>query len=433
MAKRRTYQKRGQTENSKLQSQQRTQSKTPSEHSSVRRDRMPAGGQTESRVNLWEELEHELKKKERQQPGKQSRPGTKTASQRSQGAGEKKTNQAKSRPWPGMPNEPQRKKGRPRSQAGVQSWQRQTGAEGSRPGAGRNSGTQRGMPAGARQQSGFIQSKPYPQKQKKRKHYRVKTRFKVLMVTLCVAIVASFNYVLSPLVGSNSETEPSNSNAQPVAVRTPVETQAEQNTSEGAGQEEAGTKVDKSSEYLKLVNKTHAVGSSEDPEDLVKLKTGTKDGVTTTHDQLRRVPAKHFVQLVKGGKAEGLEFVATSAYRPYAYQKSLHERYAAQDGAVKANTYSAKAGYSEHETGLCLDVSSPSVNYSLTESYGTTTEGKWLANNAHKYGFIIRYPKGKEKITGYDYEPWHLRYVGKAAAKEIYEKEITLEEYLGEE
>lgn len=120
----------------------------------------------------------------------------------------------------------------------------------------------------------------------------------------------------------------------------------------------------------------------------------------------------------------------TSAYRPYEYQKALHDRYKQADGAVKANTYSAKAGYSEHETGLCLDVSSPSVNYNLVQAYGTTEEGKWLARNAHKHGFIIRYPKGKEKITGYDYEPWHIRYVGKTAAGEIYKKNQTLEEYL---
>lgn len=432
MTKRRTYQKRGQTENSKPQSQQRIQSRTPSEHSSVRQNRMQPGGTTESHVNLWDGLQAELKKKEQQQLRQPPRPGTKAEPQKNQATGSKKLNQAKSRPWPGMPTESQQKKARPRSQGGVQSGQRgqrQSGMERpkSRTMTGRTAVTQSGMSAES-QQRGALQPKPHhPQKQKKRKHYRVKTRFKVLMVTLCVAIVASFNYVLSPLVGSNSETEPSN--AQPTAVQPPVGTRTQQST---AGQQNASTKVDKSSEYLKLVNKTHAVESREEPDDLVQLKTGTKEGVTTEHDQLRRVPAKYFVQLVKGGKAQGLEFVATSAYRPYAYQKSLHERYAAKDGAVKANTYSAKPGYSEHETGLCLDVSSPSVNYSLTEAYGTTTEGKWLANNAHKYGFIIRYPKGKEKITGYDYEPWHLRYVGKAAAKEIYEKEITLEEYLGE-
>ena len=89
-----------------------------------------------------------------------------------------------------------------------------------------------------------------------------------------------------------------------------------------------------------------------------------------------------------------------------------------------------KPGQSEHQSGLAADVSSPSVNYALTESFGKTDEGIWLAQNAHKFGFIIRFPDGKESITGYLYEPWHIRYVGESVATEIYAKDLTLEEYL---
>lgn len=78
-----------------------------------------------------------------------------------------------------------------------------------------------------------------------------------------------------------------------------------------------------------------------------------------------------------------------------------------------------------------MDLTSPSVNNVLTQRFGQTKEGKWVEANAYKFGFIIRYPKGKENITGYNYEPWHLRYVGNEAAKEISNKDITLEEYLG--
>ena len=89
-------------------------------------------------------------------------------------------------------------------------------------------------------------------------------------------------------------------------------------------------------------------------------------------------------------------------------------------------------GSSEHQTGLTIDVSAQSVSYRLDQSFGDTKEGKWLAKHCHEYGFIIRYPEGKTHITGYDYEPWHLRYVGVDTAKEITGSGLTLEEYLGE-
>nr|WP_262588498.1 M15 family metallopeptidase [Staphylococcus sp. IVB6181] len=87
-------------------------------------------------------------------------------------------------------------------------------------------------------------------------------------------------------------------------------------------------------------------------------------------------------------------------------------------------------GYSEHQTGLAFDVGSNRYNKDFLKEYGETPEGKWLAKHAHEYGFILRYPKGKEQITGYQYEPWHFRYVGKKTAKAIYDKQLTLEEYL---
>ena len=114
-----------------------------------------------------------------------------------------------------------------------------------------------------------------------------------------------------------------------------------------------------------------------------------------------------------------------SSFRSYSRQTTLYNNYVAKDGYELADTYSAKPGHSEHQTGLAFDVGA------LDNNYGNTNAGKWLANNCYKYGFIIRYLKGKENITGYQYEPWHIRYVGKEHAKIIYEKQITLEEYLG--
>lgn len=114
-----------------------------------------------------------------------------------------------------------------------------------------------------------------------------------------------------------------------------------------------------------------------------------------------------------------------SGFRSYSKQANLYNYYVSIDGEALASTYSAKPGQSEHQTGLAFDVGQ------INDNYGSTPAGIWLADNCHKYGFIIRYLKGKEHITGYKYEPWHIRYVGVNAATEIYNSKITLEEYLG--
>jgi D-alanyl-D-alanine carboxypeptidase len=145
---------------------------------------------------------------------------------------------------------------------------------------------------------------------------------------------------------------------------------------------------------------------------------------------MRAEAAEHFHKLVEAAKEEGYEIVMTTAYRSYSFQKILWDNYVAREGEEAANRFSARPGQSEHQTGLAVDISSPSVNYALTEDFADTDEGIWIAENAHKFGFIIRFPKGKEHITGYLYEPWHLRYVGEKVATRIYEQELTLEEYL---
>lgn len=129
-------------------------------------------------------------------------------------------------------------------------------------------------------------------------------------------------------------------------------------------------------------------------------------------------------QLQSDAKAIGLNIPTLSAYRSYETQKVLYNNYYQRDGAF-ADTYSARPGHSEHQTGLAFDVGQ------IDNNYGETTEGKWLAANCMKYGFIIRYPSGKESITGYQYEPWHIRYVGVNVATDIMSRGITLEEYLG--
>ena len=125
----------------------------------------------------------------------------------------------------------------------------------------------------------------------------------------------------------------------------------------------------------------------------------------------------------------GIQLYAMSGYRSYNTQAALYKGYVRNYGEASANKFSAKPGQSEHQTGLVMDISSKSVKYGLYESFGDTIEGIWVANNAHRYGFIVRYPKGKEDITGYMYEPWHLRYLGVELATKVFESGLTLDEY----
>ena len=126
----------------------------------------------------------------------------------------------------------------------------------------------------------------------------------------------------------------------------------------------------------------------------------------------------------------GKNIFAYSGYRTYEYQKNLFNRYVEKDGYEKAVMYSARPRHSEHETGLAFDIGGSNQAYWLKESFEDTEEGIWLRENAHRFGFILRYPKEKTDITGYIYEPWHFRYIGIEDATNVYERDITLEEYL---
>lgn len=132
--------------------------------------------------------------------------------------------------------------------------------------------------------------------------------------------------------------------------------------------------------------------------------------------------------MIQAAAAEGLTLVGRTDYRSYSFQAALYNKYVARDGQAAADRYSARPGHSEHHSGLAIDLNS------LETSFGETPEGIWLAAHCAEYGFIIRYPQGKEHITGYMYEPWHVRYVGTELAQELYLGDgqfLTLEEYFG--
>lgn len=178
---------------------------------------------------------------------------------------------------------------------------------------------------------------------------------------------------------------------------------------------------------LILVNKKYFLPEDYIPKNMVTPKIELVIGDT----KMLPEAATALEKMVSEAKLEGIVLMGRSGFRSYNTQKNIFEGHVKKRGFEEANKISARPGQSEHQTGLAIDITSESVNRQLKESFKDTKEGIWVCDNAYKYGYIIRFEEDKTDITGYSYEPWHIRYVGEKAAKEIYEKNSTLEEYLG--
>ena len=189
-------------------------------------------------------------------------------------------------------------------------------------------------------------------------------------------------------------------------------------------------------DYMRLVNAYNPVEREYKPEEMVNVA----DYVAATKNSvyLEKQAAENYINLVNAMKADGITGVAAvSGYRDYDYQTRLHnaeiekqkQYYSANEARKKAARIVAAPGTSEHQIGLAIDISSKDIGYALSGRFADTASFAWIRNHAHEYGFIVRYAKDKTDITGVIYEPWHLRYVGGAAA-EIYESGLCLEEYI---
>lgn len=179
-----------------------------------------------------------------------------------------------------------------------------------------------------------------------------------------------------------------------------------------------------------LVNKKYALPRDYVPDDLVEPDVPFIFEEKLEKRKLRREAAEALEALFEAAKEDGILLAGVSGYRSYETQKSLYNAYVKRDGREAADRYSARPGHSEHSTGLAIDVSGIDGKCAANDCFADTAEAKWLAEHAYDYGFIIRYPEGKEDITGYKYEPWHLRYVGVDVAREIRDLGVTLEEYV---
>ncbi|WP_040205779.1 M15 family metallopeptidase [Neobacillus jeddahensis] len=242
-----------------------------------------------------------------------------------------------------------------------------------------------------------------------------------LLLSSALVLFASWDSLYKPFSKKTISTKSSVSD-QSVEIEKSSPVNQSNNTNQLAGSRDEDMMV--------LVNKEHALPDTGRPTDLVYPNVQFIFSEKNEKRMLRKEAAEAIEALFKGAKDDGITLLGVSAYRSYETQKNVFDNYVHRDGQQKAMTYSAVPGHSEHETGLAIDVTGGDGRCAAEDCFGGTNEAQWLAGHAAEYGFIIRYPKGKDSITGYKYEPWHIRYVGKSAAVEIASKGITLEEYM---
>ena len=187
--------------------------------------------------------------------------------------------------------------------------------------------------------------------------------------------------------------------------------------------------LQKSKGMLLLVNKNNPLPKDYRPWDMRTPKIAFASNDNFEKTLLRKEASYAIEDLFHAAKKDNIALYGISFFRPYFRQHSIYRSVVDTKGEEYANSHVAKPGFSEHQSGLSADLSSKSANLELIPSFGTLPEGLWLEKNAHKYGFILRYPLGKEAITGYSYEPWHFRYVGKCIASNIFQNKLTLEEW----
>jgi D-alanyl-D-alanine carboxypeptidase len=178
-----------------------------------------------------------------------------------------------------------------------------------------------------------------------------------------------------------------------------------------------------------IANKQHKLPAGYVPKGLSVPNVGVAYSRANDSSRLQAPAAAALEKLVAGAKTAGFDIILVSGYRSYATQASLYSGYVKSMGQAEADRSSARPGFSEHQTGLAADIGRADRKCDIAACFGTTPEGQWVRAHAYEYGFVIRYPDGKEPVTGYEYEPWHLRYVGTELAAQLQQSGQTLEEF----
>jgi D-alanyl-D-alanine carboxypeptidase len=209
---------------------------------------------------------------------------------------------------------------------------------------------------------------------------------------------------------------------QDVVLASPA---AQAQTSPGIQTAVYSTDIDDLSGYSLIVNKSRTLSPEYEPEDLDYPDVPFAKGKM----KARQEAARAFERMQRAAASQGVKFYFYSGYRDYAYQKQIWENSIKVNGREWAQKYIAPPGASEHQTGLAIDVSCEETKQQLEESFADTPSGRWLSAHCAEFGFTLRYPKGKEALTGYNYEPWHFRYVGEGLARDLGSGAKTMEEF----
>lgn len=249
----------------------------------------------------------------------------------------------------------------------------------------------------------------------------------ILLVAASVVIIACVTLV------TTRHTPQPTAKQQSAGHKTLGNTTQSTNTTPGSLNKKAHSTTDADSLWI-IVNKQHALHpKAYKPANLVVPGIALRANITSTEKYVRADMATALEKMVNDALAQGVHFNLQSGYRSYDFQVALYNSYVQSQGQATADRQSARPGYSEHQTGLAADLggtSQPACN--VEACYADTTEGTWLAANAYKYGFIIRYPADKEPVTGYLYEPWHVRYIGTDLSIVMHNQGVeTLEEFFG--
>ena len=189
--------------------------------------------------------------------------------------------------------------------------------------------------------------------------------------------------------------------------------------------------IDSPTSLTVIVNKLRPLPQDYRAPDLIAPAVTLHQAASAENMQVRQIMEADLIRLFADAAAAGIQIEVGSAYRSAATQKSLYNGYVASSGQAYADLTSARPGYSEHQTGLSIDFVASSGACFIEQCFADQPEGQWLAAHAHEYGFVLRYPLNKTSVTGYDFEPWHFRYLGIDIATSIYQQDITVEEFFG--
>jgi zinc D-Ala-D-Ala carboxypeptidase len=252
-------------------------------------------------------------------------------------------------------------------------------------------------------------------------------------MTLACVFAVGYVSVEAQQAGIRPVTEPITQSQPPITDVASIERLEE--TEEAGGGPQAATlpaPEDSCDDLRVLVDRTHALPPEYAPEDLDPLWAHGVPTLGGVEMLLRREAAEHLGRMVEDAAADGEELVVASAYRSYTHQRISHARLASIYG-TGAETMSATPGHSQHQLGTAVDFTNAAAGYEVWQPFGSTSAYYWLREHASEHGFVLAYPSGKETETGYQWEPWHYRYVGPGNARRLQESSLSLQEFLTRE